>query len=201
MKRLLIAAGMTAMLALPAPASARTDCSYANGSVYAETTSASSGTSGAADVAAGVCVDNVAPAQGLYGGLVEAGVGMDNGQVAGRQDVLGARVPGVYAIYDGDDQNWFVADYLGGYAGVSNFESGHRDLDCDGVDEGTGTNSGDCLTLRGIISIPGSPLACGNTTGKSWHEAARDGCTQPDLDCCGGRAASARDGRSRKARE
>jgi hypothetical protein len=61
------------------------------------------------------------------------------------------------------------------------------------------TGSGDCLVLRGIIAIPGVPLACGSTTGKSWDTSARDGCDWSELvDCCGAVAGGSDSGPGRR---
>ena len=57
----------------------------------------------------GACVDGLsAVTPGFDGGLVEAGT------AAG----------GAYAIIDGDDSNTAVSDQGGGYAGLSNVETG-----------------------------------------------------------------------------
>lgn len=197
MKGVLTLTAALLTLALPTSAAARTDCSYAPGPVYAETTSGSSGTSDSADIAAGLCVDT--GSGNFQGGLVEGGIGLDNGELLGQQDILGARVPGVYVIWDGDDTNTLVTDGLGGYAGVSNYEN-HERQPCSQVPSGSGTNSGGCLVIRSITQIGGVPVACGNVAGKSWENSARDGCDPTEfIGCCPWRS-STRD-HKRGARE
>ena len=110
-------------------------------------------------------VSSVTP--GFDGGLVEAGT------AAG----------GVYAIVDGDDANTFITDQGGGYAGLSNAETGQPESSCNpNTDDGSGTNSGGCLSIRNVVSIPVPFVACGNVTGKSWERSGRDGCTVPESD-------------------
>ena len=101
--------------------------------------------------------------------------------------------PGYYAIVNGSDDNPAGTPLIG-YAGVSTYETGGKDQ-CEGDvfnalnngggpvedtdDNGGGTNSGGCGTVRGVVSVPGLPFACGNTSGQDWASAGRDGCTIP----------------------
>ena len=160
-------------LALPSPAAANTDCSQATSSqantgpgpvvVYADA-NGGSGLTGQGAAAAGVCADNLPTSPELVGGTIEVGAG-DPGEV--------------YAVVDGDDANTGGQGQAGGYIGVSTFETGVKDTNCDGEDTGTGSNSGGCLTIRDVASIPVPLLVCGNTTGKSFGASSRDGCTAP----------------------
>jgi hypothetical protein len=173
MKKYAFALGaLAAVAAFPASASANTDCSYASGStvavpvgpavVYADT--GNSGLTGQGAAAAGACADNLPTGPDLVGGAVEAGVG-DPGEA--------------YVVVDGDDANTGGAGQAGGYFGVSTFETGVKDTNCNGVDEGSGSNSGGCLTVRGVASVPVPLIICGNTSGKSFGTSSRDGCTAP----------------------
>ena len=36
-----------------------------------------------------------------------------------------------------------------------------------------------CLSIRNVASLPVPLLACGNSTGKSYEDSRRDGCTIP----------------------
>lgn len=173
MRKYVLALGaMAAAAAFPGSASAATDCSHAEDGVgagglvvYAE----GGGLSGDAEEVVGVCADGLPTGPQLTGGTVEAGTGG----------------PGeVYVVVDGDDANTGGAGQAGGYVGVSTFESQDKDPDCDGNDEGTGTNSGDCVTLRnlpvvGTVSAPVPGVVCGNTSGKAWDDSQRDGCQIP----------------------
>jgi hypothetical protein len=200
LKRIAVFAALAAsIMVLPTTSSARTDCTYTTtGAVPVGGTGISvgvqagpGGTTGAAEAAVGACVDagsagaNGEPgdAIGFYGGYVEAGAGLTEGVInpggaGGVGPITG--LPGAYGVVDGDDDNTFVSAQGGGYAGVSNFESGTADPTCDGADGGTGSNSGQCLHIRDtVVAIPLVPLACGNTSGKSYHASGRDGCTVP----------------------
>ena len=161
------ALALLGLLTLVAPAQANTDCDAASiaprlvdgpyASAYEDFGSA--GLSREAAIAAGVCVDR-APA----GGTVEAGTG-DVGEA--------------YVVADADDDNWGGSD---GYAGVSTFETGVEDADCDGVDEGTGANSGGCVTTDATgsrVSVPAPGVACGD---EAWSASTRDGCDPQDLE-------------------
>jgi hypothetical protein len=156
LKRIAVFAALAApVMALPAgSATASTDCP--NGQQTQVT----------AGPPVVVCVDlggagdgSTADAIGFYGGKVEVDPNC------------------LHAIVDGDDDNTFISSNTGGYVGLSNCETGTRDPDCDGIDEGWGSNSGGCLTIRNVASLPVPLLVCGNTTGKSWDSSPRDGCT------------------------
>ena len=189
MKRIVIFAALAvSMLALPAASSADTDCSASTVNLgTVGVTAGSGGESGSADLAAGACVDlgdqdDGSPADSVdfFGGLAEVGVGLNDGVV--RPPVGGpvGGLPGVYAVVDGDDQNLAVSDQGGGYIGASNFEDGAYEAACDQSDStGSGTNAGGCFAIRDLVAVPGAPLACGNSTGKSWDDSRRDGCTIP----------------------
>jgi hypothetical protein len=141
--------------------------------VYAETTQDGSGSSGTADAAAGVCVnDETAPTGGVQGGTLEAGGGSDSSGSAGGD--------GAYVVLDGDDANPDPAD---GYYGVSNYETGTAHANC-AVSPDTGqagtTNSGRCFGPGGgpFVDTQGAPgPMCGNTSGPTWDSTARDGGT------------------------
>ena len=170
MKRFVLFAALAAsIMVLPASSSARTDCSTSDATqsvagITVGVTAGGAGTTGQG-TAAGACVDGLSSVTpGFDGGLVEAGT------VAG----------GVYAIVDGDDVNTAVSDQGGGYAGLSNAETGSPESSCNPFsDDGSGTNAGGCLSVRGVISLPVPLLACGNSSGKSWENSQRDGCTIP----------------------
>ena len=171
MKKYALALGvLSAVVAFPASASANTDCSHASGTavpvgpavVYVDV-DGGAGLTGQGAAAAGACADNLATGPDLIGGTAEVGVGE----------------PGeAYVIVDGDDDNTGGAGQAGGYIGVSSFETGAKDS-CDGTDGGSGSNSGGCLTLRGVASVPVPLVVCGNTSGKSFGTSQRDGCTIP----------------------
>ena len=163
MKRIaLLAVIVGALVALPGSATARTDCSYTASPVYT-----SGGVTG--DALLGVCVDTNTAADGGY---LE----------------IGSNGTNHYAVIDGSDVNPGAA---GGYGGVvTGYETGAQDQcdqPADQTDEGSGTNQGGCFSVRAgnssgspvLISVPGIPLACGNTTGPDWTNAGRDGCTIP----------------------
>ena len=156
-------------MVLPASSSAREDCSTSDATqtVAGITVGVTAGGAGTTQVGTGVgaCVDGLsAVTPGFDGGLVEAGT------AAG----------GVYAIVDGDDSNTAVSDQGGGYAGLSNVETGTPESSCNpDTDDGSGTNSGGCLSIRNEVSVPLPLLACGNSTGKSYEDSRRDGCTIP----------------------
>jgi hypothetical protein len=135
--------------------------------VYADT-NGGSGMSGSADLAAGVCADDLtAPTVGFDGGTAEAGEGTNpDGS------------PGVYAVVDGDNDNVDPQGQSDGYIGLSTYETGTKGS-CSGG--GTGTNSGGCIQVKGVtpeIIVP-SPLVCGNTSGNTWDNTVRDGCAVP----------------------
>lgn len=171
MRFLILAAIAALTLALPTASSARTDCSTSDATqqVAGITLGVTAGGAGTTQqgTAVGICLDgvsNVTP--GFDGGLVEAGT------AAG----------GVYAIVDGDDTNTLITDQGGGYAGLSNVETGSQEPCDPNTDTGSGSNSGGCLAIRNIAALPVPFIACGNVTGKSWENSARDGCTVPELD-------------------
>jgi hypothetical protein len=170
LKRFAVFAALAAsIMVLPASSSARTDCSTSDATqsvagITVGVTAGGAGTTGQG-TAVGGCVDGLSSVTpGFDGGLVEAGT------AAG----------GVYAIVDGDDTNTAVSDQGGGYAGVSNVETGGSPEACNpNTDTGSGTNSGGCLSIRNIAAVPLPLLACGNSSGKSWENSQRDGCTIP----------------------
>ena len=184
MKRIALLAALAAgLVALPGSAAARTDCSYnsvANGGnglpVYAPDT-AVGGKGVTGDAIVGACVD----AGGGVGGYAE----------------IGSNGTNHYGVIDGHDGN---PSSSAGYGGiVTGYETGTQDqcdpniLAPDGTDvgddtdEGSGTNQGGCFSVRAgnssgspvLVSVPGVPLACGNTSGPAWDDAGRDGCTIP----------------------
>jgi hypothetical protein len=169
-----IAAGV---LAVPGMAAADTydgsTCSYAADEqvsvpagpavVYADASGNDGGMTGTATASAGVCANGVAPAAGADGGTLEAGAGTPSGG------------PGAYAVLDGDNNN---IDPLDGYQGLSNYETGAKGT-CDSP-PGSGSNSGGCLGVDGgpSVALP-SPWACGNSSGNTWANTTRDGCSIP----------------------
>jgi hypothetical protein len=181
--RLLTLVGLFAAVALPNSAAANTDCTYATvqQSNVGGTTidlgvqAGSGGLSDDADTAAGVCVDGLSssPANSpTDGGAAEVGVGLTRGSTPG--------VPGVYGVVDGDDNSTdpTPSSQLGGYFGLSNFESGATQPLCAGT--GGGTNSGGCLFVKPLGAGAPVPLVvCGNTSGKAWARTGRDGCSIP----------------------
>ena len=187
----------SALVALPSTAAARTDCSYTRedgaspvATVYTQNTPDGSGTSRQADVAAGVCTDHPygsLPVTNYHGGLVEVGAGVD-----------GSGPGGVYAIWDGDDENTTGVGFSAGYAGISNFETGYKS-ECPFGSSGSGTNSGGCVGYVNLIYVPVPLIACGYTTGPSWEQSGRDGCIQPETYCCPWR--SSRVARAAKGKE
>lgn len=170
LKRIAVFAALAAsIMVLPASSSARTDCSTSDvtvpvGGVTVGVTAGGAGTT-QQGTGVGACVDGLSSVTpGFDGGLVEAGT------AAG----------GVYAIVDGDDANTAVSDQGGGYIGLSNVETGSPESSCNpNTDDGNGTNAGGCLSVRNVISVPVPLLACGNSSGKSWENSQRDGCTVP----------------------
>jgi hypothetical protein len=158
LKRIAVFAALAALvMALPAgSATASTDCP--NG----QQTQVTAGPPVVACVDLGDAGDgSTADSIGFYGGKVEVDPNC------------------LHAIVDGDDDNTFISSQGGGYIGASNCETGGKDTNCDGNDTGSGSNSGGCLTVRGVTSQPVPLVACGNTTGKSWDASSRDGCTIP----------------------
>ena len=147
-------------MALPGPASARTDCAYAGGGPVQVYTSG--GVTG--DALLGACVD------------------LNQGQLDGGYAEIGSNGTNHYGVVDGSDVQPGQAAGYGGI--VTGYETGQTEPACDQSDgyltpaEG-GTNSGGCFAIRGVIAVPGVPLACGNTTGADWTASSRDGCTAP----------------------
>jgi hypothetical protein len=155
------------LMALPGTASARSDCTFANGgaggTVVAYGT-AVNGDPGADNALVGVCVDtNTA----IDGGYAEVGAG--------------------YAVIDGSDAN---PDGNGrGYAGLNagGVSDSNKDANCDGVDSGGDHNSGGCFWLKpapaSVNALLQNPVTamfiCGNTSGSDWGAAGRDGCSIP----------------------
>ena len=197
MRRGFILAALAALAALPAAASAANDgstCSYTgsqdihqsvgNATVYVDTSGNNGGMTGTAIVAAGACLDNGGTVGGgglvFDGGTVEAGIG-GTGNVAGTQAPVGA-----YGIVDGDNNN---VDPLGqgdGYIGVSNYETSWppaapaQGCGGDGADHAGNSNSGGCFGADLLpVVVPGVPVACGNTSGHTWSQTNRDGCSIP----------------------
>jgi len=196
----LLAASTMAATASAAPRTSGSDCSYTsdedvntsgvnrNVVVYA----GGDGVSGAADQSAGACLDLGGAVQGggnrFDGGTFEAGANPSNGAVLGSKP----GVPGAYAVIDGDNDNADPSsnDTSKGYAGLSNFETGTAPEGClppSNNDDGTGTNSGGCVTIyspaTGTVGAAPVPLlTCGNTTSpdRTWENSGRDGCTLPD---------------------
>ncbi|HEV2811663.1 MAG TPA: hypothetical protein VGW10_00310 [Solirubrobacteraceae bacterium] len=167
-------------LAVPATAGADvnngSDCTYAQSEevttggaapvvVYAGTGDA--GMTGTALVAGGACANGLnaaTPIGTLDGGAVEAGAGTPIGG------------PGAYAIVDGDNQNTDVQGQSDGYIGLSTYETGAKGS-CSGG--GGGSNSGGCLGADGVGQVPVPGVACGNTSGNTWVNTTRDGCSFP----------------------
>jgi hypothetical protein len=188
----ILAAVAVGVLAIPGTAAAthssagNSTCTYAQNeptsvtqgdvTVYAETTQDGSGSSGTADAAAGVCMnDETAPTGGVQGGTLEAGAGSDSTGAAGGD--------GAYVVLDGDDANPDPAD---GYQGLSNYETGGTTASCGTTaDDGAAgsTNSGKCFgpdggpytNTQGLVPGP----MCGNTSGPTWDSTSRDGCSIP----------------------
>ena len=204
-----------AAFALPSSALAESDCTYAAGqdvsqtvpvgsatlTVYADASGNDGGITGTAPVAAGACVDNVAPAAGFDGGLVEVGAGED--PAAGAADPgLIAGQPDAYAVIDGSDANSDPTGQSDGYVGLSNYETGGArtgDAQCTASGPNNGaaasSNSGGCVGTDGgpWVYMPGdlpTPV-CGNITGNSFDgtgdEGAgnRDGCEQLEVELGG----------------
>ena len=198
-----------AVLAIPSSALAESDCAYAAGqdvsqtvpigtatvTVYADVSGNNGGTTGTAPIAAGACADNVAPAGGFDGGLVEVGAGEDPASGAADPGLIAGQ-PDAYAVIDGSDANNDPAGQSDGYVGLSNYETGGTrtgDAQCTGggPDQGSAgsSNSGGCLGTDGgpWVYVPGdlpTPV-CGNTSGNSFDGAGdeglgnRDGCSIP----------------------
>jgi hypothetical protein len=180
MKRALLFAAMAVgVMAIPSSASAVSDCNYAAGSpaTVGPVTVYGPADSRTGD-GAGACADGLGVA-GIDGGYVEAGAG-DVGQA--------------YVIVDGSDAN--VDPVVGttpdnsqsdGYIGVSTYESQPDAGAACPPDNGTndGTNSGGCFAIDSSVpvvggqSVPGVPVACGNTSGNDWAATSRDGCSIP----------------------
>ena len=175
MKKLLFSAVIAAgVLAVPSVAAADTydgaTCSYAADEqvsapagpavVYADA-DGGGGMTGTATASGGACVNGLGGA--ADGGTVEAGAGTPTGG------------PGAYAVVDGDNNN---IDPVDGYQALSNYETGAKGT-CDSP-PGSGSNSGGCLGIDGgpSVSLP-SPWACGNSSGNTWANTTRDGCSIP----------------------
>jgi len=167
-------------LALPGSAGAQepgyngTDCSYTTGGESAQTTvpvgsgtvtvyAGSGGMTGTATVVAGACANGMGVG-GIDGGAAEAGAGTPAGG------------PGGYAIVDGDNGNVDPQGQSDGYIGVSNYETGTNGS-CSGG--GTGSNSGGCIGADPVGSAEVGIIACGNTSGNTWNNTTRDGCSIP----------------------
>jgi hypothetical protein len=163
-------------LALPASASAQTtytnNCGYAqdqathatvaNFTVYVEVGSA--GMSGQGAAAAGACADGLKSPNNptnVDGGALEAGTNGGTGD---------------YVIIDGDNDTTDPTGQGDGYFGVSTFETGGKGT-CSGG--GSGTNSGGCVGIDGVPVTAPLPIACGNTSGNTWANTTRDGCSIP----------------------
>jgi hypothetical protein len=140
------------LLVVPGTATARTDCGYAGGGPAQVYTSG--GVTG--DALVGACLDtNTA----VDGGYVEIGNGSR----------------GTYAVVDGSDSN---PSNAAGYGALSTYEAGSKDTSCDGVDSGSGTNSGGCLWIKALnLGAPVPLIACGLTSGPDYAAASRDGCS------------------------
>jgi hypothetical protein len=124
----------------------------------------------------GVCVDGA----GWLGVGVAAPVVNPNGPNRVCNGAAGTQTNtpvGIYVIADGDSANPDPAD---GYAGISNYESGSSNEDCNQSNNGNGSNSGGSSGLDGQ---PGTqvplPFACGNTSGRTFGSTGRDGCYNP----------------------
>jgi hypothetical protein len=148
------------------------------------------GSTGNSDTTAvGACAQT-ADTGGFQGGSVEAGAAPTKG-VVGPQGSAVTGVPGAYAVVDGNDNN--TAPPAGspgaskGYIGVSNYEDGTQDPDCNGDDRNGSlgsTNSGGCVGLKNTpVNLPVPLVVCGNTSGPDWNggngSGDRDGCFIP----------------------
>ncbi|MDX6650937.1 MAG: hypothetical protein QOJ97_2888 [Solirubrobacteraceae bacterium] len=188
--------GAAAMLVIPSSALATYDCGYASSQqvntggvtgpaviAYADA-DGSSGRTGQADVAAGVCVDQNTAAADPEGGTVEAGAGSP----------LGAHAGQAYAVVDGDNDNVDPGSTSptnssgDGYVGVSNFETGATGGPPCPPDQpavNSGSNAGGCVGFDPSVPVLGGnyqpvPLiACGNSSGNDWTSTQRDGCSLP----------------------
>jgi hypothetical protein len=173
-----------AVAALAAPATAGADVNNGSDCSYAQTEEASTGgaapvvvyvgtggdagMTGTALLAAGACANGLnaaTPVGTLDGGAVEAGAGTPVGG------------PGGYVIVDGDNNNTDITGQGDGYFGVSNYETGTKGT-CSGG--GSGSNSGGCTGVDGPVPpLPVGVIACGNTSGNTWANTTRDGCSIP----------------------
>jgi hypothetical protein len=136
---------------------------------------------------AAVCVGGLpTSAVGFNGGAVEAGVTTTNGPtrlcVAGTPVSTAANPVGAYVIADGDDAN--TLNNSSGYIGVSNYESGTNSTcptlqDPTTPNDGSGTNSGGYVGVKGVLFLPVPFVACGFTSGPNFGTAGRDGCGVP----------------------
>lgn len=180
--RKLLAVAVIGLIILPLGALAsHSNCSHVNSQehklsqngvfVYADT-NGSSGTSGSADQAAGVCAD-----QGGTGGTIEAGHTSEHGTTYG---IMPGLTEGGYIVADGGNGNPDPGD---GYIGVSNFE--REEPGCVPKDTPPpnycSTNGGGRFGLGGgpYAPVEAVPIICGNTTGGSWDDTNRDGCEVP----------------------
>lgn len=180
MKRSIFAV-TAAAVALAAPASAFADENTGHDCSYAKTEEASqtagpitvyagiggdAGLAGEGDAAAGACADELNVGN-FDGGAVEAGAGEPDGGLGG------------YVIVDGSDENDDPSGQSDGYVGISNFETEPPKGSCD-TPPGDGTNSGGCVGIDGVgeFDVP-VPIACGNTSGPTWNNTSRDGCSIP----------------------
>jgi hypothetical protein len=152
-------------------------------------------------VAAAVCVNpglTVGTNQ-IDGGALAVGATADNGPTRLCADPIvpapgGVILPipvGAYVILDGNptstdivSQTLVVKPPEQGYIGVSNYESGTdsgcpTDTAATTPNNGTGTNSGGYVGVKGVIYLPVPFVACGNTSGDYYGGAGRDGCAIP----------------------
>jgi hypothetical protein len=183
------------LVALPGTAAGNTDCTYASGpgltniggtAIDVAVQAGPGGLSGTSENAVGACVDGLSSApvnSPTDGGAVEAGYGLGKGNTAAAPVPAVSGLPGVYGVVDGDDNSTdpSPSSQLGGYGAISNYESSPpADRSCDATEGGTGTNSGGCFFVKPAgVGVPLPLLACGNTSGKAWNNAGRDGCSIP----------------------
>jgi hypothetical protein len=178
-------------MALPTTSSARSDCTFANGSPGPGGTVVIYGTPvngdpGADNALVGVCVDTNLPA--ADGGYAELGLG--------------------YAVIDGSDAN--PAGYAQAYAGLNagGVSDTNKDTNCDGVDSGGDHNSGGCFWIKpapaSVNALLQNPVTamfmCGSISGPDWGAAGRDGCSIPDGDICCSIPADSLDSPNERAR-
>jgi hypothetical protein len=179
--RLLLGAAIAGLVMLPFGALANHGgtCTYTNTQeqhqgaggvvVYADT-NGSSGTSGSADQAVGVCAN----AGNNVGGTLEAGHSSKYGTTYGLMPGL---TEGGYLVADGGSGNPDPGD---GYIGVSNYEK--KETNCSPGGDAPpycSTNSGGKVGPGGGPYVEKVPLICGNSTGGNWDDTNRDGCEVP----------------------